>query len=97
MAKKLKEIKIDGISFHVPHWAGKTLAEFTKEATAKDAAMIPTDVPETEKAEWLKTAHELITKANNGDESVKPDVNTEEMKAEAEAAKAKKVKDKPTS
>lgn len=98
MAKRLRDIQIDGVGFNVPYWAGKTLAEFVTEATKPDAEMIPKDVAEKDKQAWCTTAHGLIVKADNGDESVTPTVNTEELKAEAEkaaAAKSKKKEDKP--
>lgn len=87
---KLKEIKIDGVSFNVPHWADKSLEDFSKAAKDKDAAMIPETVGKAEVDNWLKTAHGLIVKANAGGEDLKAEVNTEELKAEAEAAKTKK-------
>lgn len=94
MAKRLTDIQIDGIGFNVRYWADKTAEDFAKEANREGAEMVPRDVPESEKAAWLKTAHELIVKANAGDAGVKAKVNTEELKAEAEKAAAKEAKDK---
>lgn len=95
MAKKLSEIKIDGISFNVDYWGEKTVADFEKEATAEGAAMIPNGVRESDKPAWIKTAHDLIAKAYGGDETVKPYVNTEDLKAEEPAKKGRAKAEKP--
>ncbi len=90
----MKDIRIDGIGFNVPYWAGKTAAEFTTEATKKDAEMIPKAVAEKDKADWCALAHSLIMKADAGDDSVTPTVDTEALKAAEKAAADKKAKDK---
>lgn len=97
MGKRQTEIRIDNVSFNAKYWAQKTLAEFKTEANKPDAAMVPPDVRAEDRDAWLKQAFDLIKKADAGDDSYKPDVNTEELKLEAELAKnmeADKTKDK---
>ncbi len=99
MAKKLKDVSIDQIGFNATHWGSKSLEEFTKEAMKEGAAMIPQEIAEKDRAEWLKTAHEWLVKAANGDDTARPSINTEDLKEELAAAKEKKAKvptpDKP--
>lgn len=91
-AKKLKEIKIDGVSLNVTHWSGKTLAEFTTEANKENAEMTPKGLSPADKTAWLKMAHDLIKKAEAGDESVKPVIDSEAEAEAAEKAETKKPK-----
>lgn len=90
MGKRLTEIKFDGVSFNAKYWAQQSLADFKKEANKPDAAMVPETVAAADKDKWLTQAFDLIKKANDGDDSARPEITTEDIEAEAAKAESDK-------